>query len=244
MNIPLRKSNNNISFGVALYETSYSQAYLRECPNGNSPDKIVMQALQWHYPEPRGVDVLDLGAGDGRNALPIAQKGYNVTACEICPEGNEKIRILKEMFGLNNLTIKTDNILKRIRHKVKQYHFAFMAHVTQHFSPADLRLMMLNLHQQVKDKGYVLFDALIRKPGYEDFESTELDEMYGSAHFKQDDVTRIAGYSGFKILGILPDRNYNDRENTSYCRSALWGGANQSFNRPLELKWFLMQKKD
>lgn len=235
------KASNNLSFGVTIYPDGYSKMYKKGSPNGKEPDKFLLKVLDFHYPNPQGVDVLDLGAGDGRNAIPIAQRGYSVTANEFCPEANEKMYTLKSKLGLNKLTIKAQNILKRIKQKVKQFDFAFMSHITQHFSPADLRLSMINLNQQVKDKGIVVFDALVRKQGYENLNSTQQDEIYGNAHFRLEDIIRIVTFSGFKILGIFSFNN-DSKEDANYLHCAMWGKAEKELNRPIELKWFVLQK--
>ena len=237
------KKFNNVSFGVTISPTGYSKRYEQMNPNGTEPDKLVLKALHYYFPDPKQVDVVDIGAGDGRNALTIAKEGYSVTASEICPEAIGKLQVLKQLLNLDKLTIKSENIINRVKQKVKQFDFAFMSHVTQHFNCVDLRIAMLNLNKQVKEKGIVVFDALVRKSGYENFQSTQQDEIYGSAHFCLDDILRIAAFSGFKILGVFDDK-INEYNGGKYLHEGIWGKGKEKLNRPIDLKWFVFQKNN
>ncbi len=49
---------------------------------------------------PAGARVLDLGCGDGRNAIPLAESGFDVTAVDISEAGIAKINTLTRGRGL------------------------------------------------------------------------------------------------------------------------------------------------
>ena len=49
---------------------------------------------------PHGAKVLDLGCGEGRNALFLAQNGLDVTAVDISETGIDKLRRLADQKGL------------------------------------------------------------------------------------------------------------------------------------------------
>ena len=48
----------------------------------------------------RGAPVLSLGEGEGRNAVYVAEQGYDVTAVDISPEGLNKLRRLAAERGV------------------------------------------------------------------------------------------------------------------------------------------------
>ncbi len=50
---------------------------------------------------PVGAKVLDLGCGDGRNAIPLARAGFNVTAIDISKAGIQKLNTLSSLEGLS-----------------------------------------------------------------------------------------------------------------------------------------------
>ncbi|MEZ4238110.1 MAG: hypothetical protein R3F59_18580, partial [Myxococcota bacterium] len=56
---------------------------------GAHPDAAVLQAAA---ALPAGAKVLDLGAGSGRNAVPLAAAGHDVLAVEIAPSLVKKLR--------------------------------------------------------------------------------------------------------------------------------------------------------
>lgn len=80
---------------------TFEEIYKKEkCFWGINPDKYVA-ILSEHVHQGR---VLDLGAGEGRNSIYLAQKGFDVTAVDISQNGLEKInKIAKE----NRIVVKT-----------------------------------------------------------------------------------------------------------------------------------------
>jgi tellurite methyltransferase len=78
---------------------------------------------------PHGARVLDLGCGEGGNALFLARKGFDVVAIDIKKEGVEK---LKAQATLENLKIETlvedvDSYLK----KCKEFDVIFGINILQ-----------------------------------------------------------------------------------------------------------------
>lgn len=60
--------------------------------------------------------VLDLGAGDGRHALYLAEKGFQVTAVDASPSGLAKLQRLAETRGLTVQTAVADASTYSIDH--------------------------------------------------------------------------------------------------------------------------------
>jgi tellurite methyltransferase len=57
-------------------------------PWGDEPDKLVVDHIDDFLPD----SVLDLGCGDGRNALHLAQRGFAVTAVDIVRAAIDELR--------------------------------------------------------------------------------------------------------------------------------------------------------
>jgi 2-polyprenyl-3-methyl-5-hydroxy-6-metoxy-1,4-benzoquinol methylase len=69
---------------------------------GKSPAKFL--AENYHY-IPFGASVLDMGMGEGRNAVFLAQKGYKVTGVDISSVAVKKSLALAKEFGVQINTV-------------------------------------------------------------------------------------------------------------------------------------------
>jgi tellurite methyltransferase len=65
-------------------------------------------AVLKHLPPERPLRLLDLGCGEGRNAVFFARNGYRVTAVDISGEGIEKTRRLATESGVELAAIEAD----------------------------------------------------------------------------------------------------------------------------------------
>jgi SAM-dependent methyltransferase len=73
---------------------------------GEAPNAFVRSAAEEWLPD--GQDVLALGAGEGRNAVFLAQKGHAVTALDYADEGLRKTQRLATEAGAEIDTIQAD----------------------------------------------------------------------------------------------------------------------------------------
>src|SRR3989339_1064071 len=93
-NIALKDNgfNNKISFKAMSDPQVYNKHYgYNSTHNGKVPDEYILNKLNEYFPNPKNVKVLDIGAGEGRNALPIAKNGYKVTTYETSNRGCDNI---------------------------------------------------------------------------------------------------------------------------------------------------------
>ncbi|MCK5840813.1 MAG: methyltransferase domain-containing protein [Candidatus Sabulitectum sp.] len=86
-----------------FWEESYSSVKAKSF-GGTASDEIIdlMKLL------PAGARVLDLGCGDGRNAIPLAEAGFDVTAVDISEAGIGKLRTLTQDCGVFIQTVVAD----------------------------------------------------------------------------------------------------------------------------------------
>ncbi len=66
---------------------------------GKEPAPLVYRLLK-AMPPTKPLRVLELGSGEGRNAIFLARNGYNVTAVDISPSGVEKTLAWARRLGL------------------------------------------------------------------------------------------------------------------------------------------------
>ncbi len=95
-----------------FWEGSYSSINAKSF-GGTASDEIIdlIKLL------PAGARVLDLGCGDGRNAIPLAKAGFDVTAVDISKAGIGKLHTLIEDHGLFIQTVVADMSSYRIQGK-------------------------------------------------------------------------------------------------------------------------------
>lgn len=232
--------------------SEYDDRYNNSCKhNGSCEDVFVSSQLEKNFPCSDGIDVIDIGAGDGRNAIAIAEKGYNVTASELSGSGREKIKKTANSLDLD-VDVIGQNILTESGSK--KFDFGLMCLVTQHFSKEKLDQAFANISKIIKPEGIFVFNALVRNKGSEDLQNEypsaysgdyyqENCEEEGTCHFKQSDIIDTAEKSGFEVKEIV---EYNEpKENRPhYMNSCRWGTMinNPAFNRPVTLKWFVLEK--
>lgn len=84
-----------------LYERKYRK---EECYWGLKPSPIVTEILKYK----KGDDVLDLGCGEGRNALYLVKNGFNVTGVDISKTGIKKFLHLADKMNVKVKGIVSD----------------------------------------------------------------------------------------------------------------------------------------
>jgi len=106
--------------------------------------------------------ILDIGAGTGRIAIPIAQTGVNI----VCIEPSKAMQaIFKEK--LENLPHLKDRIVlikseAKDFHLPQQYPAAILSGCFDHFlSPMERYQVMNNIYKHLKAKGRIIFDVFL-----------------------------------------------------------------------------------
>ncbi len=91
----IRQSKNSQSF----WDRKYNQS---EYVYGKAPARFL--ARNFHY-IPQGARIIDMGMGEGRNAVFLARKGFKVTGIDISAVAVRKAKKLAREFGVRVNTI-------------------------------------------------------------------------------------------------------------------------------------------
>lgn len=76
----------------------YDQLYRTEANALGAPNKALLAAFETHLTPP--ARVLDVGCGQGRDALPLARRGHAVVGVDLSPAGIADLRAAGEAEGL------------------------------------------------------------------------------------------------------------------------------------------------
>lgn len=256
----INTNNCNIHFGIKLNGSEYLEySFCQNC-NGKNPDKFILSRLET-YPEKHQI-IFDLGAGQGRNTIPIAKKGHKIYAYEI---NNEGIRCIKDKAMLKKVEDRIEIIKTNILDDIdigKKADFVFMSHVSQHFNLDNFRQFFHNVAANIKSGGELVFDALVREKEYA--KKSDIDpnllpssaiskmERSGNANFEKNDIIQAAQQAGFKLVLESP---FHEKGlcRAWYEKSNSWGGGNILLNfieflagsdrkKPVKLTWFVFKK--
>jgi len=127
---------------------------------GEKPSQICFEVLKLIPPD-RELTLLDIGCGEGRNAVFFARNGYNVTAFDSSEKGLAKTRLLAEKAHVDLNIFKAD--LNEYRLDVN-FDIIFSTGVL-HYIPEKLRDKILsNYKDHTNHDGINAHSVLIHKP--------------------------------------------------------------------------------
>jgi ubiquinone/menaquinone biosynthesis C-methylase UbiE len=93
----------NVILPVEYWQNEFKTGW----KNGQYPDAHLLKFLEEHCPE-IGPKVLDVGSGDGRHLVPMAQLGFNMTGLELIQTGIDTTRKKLTNFGLSATLVQGD----------------------------------------------------------------------------------------------------------------------------------------
>ena len=142
-------------------ENVYDERYDKEGYYwGLKPSLTCLEVLRLMPPE-RPIRLLDIGCGEGRNAVFFARNGYDVTAFDSSAVGVEKTRRLAEEINVGIDVFQADVNEHRL---TEEFDVLFSTGVL-HYIPQDLREdVFSNYREFTKPGGMNVFSVLVKKP--------------------------------------------------------------------------------
>ncbi len=159
---------------------------------GKAPAKFLSQS--YHY-IPYGSSVLDLGMGEGRNAVFLAKKGYQVTGVDLSTIAVKKAQILAKEFGVK---------IKTVIANLDEYDFpenSFDSIICFYYVD---REMIAKIKKWLKPEGVIIYEGFTLKQRIKE-EKKDPEEYY----LKEAELLNL--FSDFKILKFeepLHQKNY------------------------------------
>jgi tellurite methyltransferase len=139
----------------------YEEAYKKdEYFWGIEPSNMCLKVLEI-MPPVRPLKLLDIGCGEGKDAVFFARCGYDVSAFDISDAGLDKVKRLADSSRVHVKTFKSDLQDYRLEEK---FDILYSSGVL-HYIKAELRdEIMANYKSHVNHDGIVAFHAFVKKP--------------------------------------------------------------------------------
>lgn len=162
-----------IEYTVSVETTSTASQYAgwvdhKEPPFGPYPDSRAVHVAKTLGP-PADAPVLDIGAGVGRNALPLARLGHPVIALDLTPEFCAAMERSAEEEGLS-VQVVGGNVVADEPPDLPSGHFALVlaSEVTSHFrSAAEMRRFVERCAGWLRPGGVLLANAFLGDAGFD-----------------------------------------------------------------------------
>jgi tellurite methyltransferase len=138
---------------------------------GKNPSQMCYRVLQLLPPD-RPLKVLDIGCGEGRNAVFFALNGYHVTAFDTSPKGVEKTRQLAAEVGVSVEAFEADINDYRL---TTPFDILFSTGVLQYVPPGRRCDLFANYRQWTNPGGVNAFSVFVRKPFVTEAPDSEKD---------------------------------------------------------------------
>jgi tellurite methyltransferase len=188
-------------FSKRTHRSYYNEHWRKEVPR-EQPSDIVAEAVKHVLPG----ETLDLGAGDGRNAVFLARNGFAVTAIDF---SETAVRVITERATKEHLPIHAE--LADIKHWAptpeQQYRVIVCTHLLQLFPAADARALLGRIQNATEPGGWNVIDAWINEG-----DQYRLNKTTGNFYVARGQMREL--YARWNIAF------YNEAETTLYKRDS------------------------
>lgn len=220
---------------------------------GVEPDARVW-ALAMSAQNPSAFPILDIGAGTGRNALPLARHGFSVDVIEVTTKFAEVIQTESLRDKLNIRIFKNDifDDIQGLRH---DYQLVILSEVASDFRTSEqLRKAFTLAAKSLATGGRFVVNTFLAKEGYmPDPSARELGQQCYSAIFTRDELLAAALDLNLELESDVSAYDYekanlppNAWPPTSWFEG--WASGQDVFGvareqTPIELRWLVYQKR-
>jgi SAM-dependent methyltransferase len=192
-----------ISTEISTIEDQYADWVKTRTPPlfGKHPDAKVMD-LARSLGAPAEVPVLDIGAGTGRNTLPLARAGFPTDAVELSPDLAAILTRDAENEALPVTLYRGDILDDGMTLPKDRYRLVILCEVVSHFrTTSELRKLFERASELLVSGGLLAFSVFLPVSGYQpDGLARELAQVFWCSLFSRDDLKEAAAGLGFSLL--------------------------------------------
>lgn len=139
----------------------YDQKYAQKAFYwGKIPSPFCLKVLEC-FPVDRPLRLIDIGCGEGRNAVFFARNGFQVTAFDLSETGVEKTKRLASDAGVSMDIFKADMLEY---HLGEMYDVVFCHGCLQYIPPDMRRDLLENYKQHTNPEGLNVLSVFVKKP--------------------------------------------------------------------------------
>lgn len=142
---------------VSIYEDEYKT---EEYYWGIEPGAVCYQVLEM-IPPTRRVKLLDIGCGEGKDAVFFARNGYDVTAFDISDAGIEKTKRLADRIGVHVHVFKADISDFRLD---SEFDVLYSSGVLHYIRPEYRGEIFDNYKKHTVPHGFHFLNVFVQKP--------------------------------------------------------------------------------
>lgn len=176
------------------FRTQYEKCYeTDEYYWGLEPASFLDDLVNATGKDPSELSVLDIGCGEGKDAVYLAGKGCKVTAFDITSSGIRKTRMLSDRFGVDVDAFEADINDFEISN---QFDIIYSTGTIQYLFDENIGPFFEKINHLTKEGGVVYFNVFVEKP----FLELPPDWDHEEKMWKTGDLFRYFG--DWKILNI------------------------------------------
>lgn len=250
----------SLTYKVTIEHSSVEDEYERWSKTrtpplfGSHPDAKIMDVARSLGPPPE-VNVLDVGAGTGRNSLPLAREGFNVDAIELAPALLEVLSRDAKAEGLPVHVIEGDAVADRIELKANHYQLIFLSEViASHIRDVpSCRSIFEDAAVALAPGGLLVFNAFIATQSYfPDDLARELSQVFWCVAFTHKDMKTAMEGLPFEFVSdeAVHEYEHDHLPTESWPPTGWFESWAQGLDlydltadkSPLELRWLVYRK--
>jgi 2-polyprenyl-3-methyl-5-hydroxy-6-metoxy-1,4-benzoquinol methylase len=205
---------------------------------------------------PAGSRVADLGAGTGRNSLPLGRAGYRVDAVEVTRSFVDIVNEAAAAAGLSDVVVAHhgDALPQEETLPVGEYGMVLLSEVVTHFRGlADLRAMFVRADRLLSPGGYLVFNGFVADDDYElDVVARELSQIHWSWIVVRDELDAASMELPFSLVSDDVVYDYEQARQPEWPPTGWfesWSRVRDVFAMtrdevpPVSLRWLVYQKR-
>jgi SAM-dependent methyltransferase len=205
--------------------------------------------------DPSQARALDIGAGTGRNALPLARLGHPITAIEPTPNFAQQLRGAASEEQLPVTVVEQDFLSPECVVDAGQYRLVVISEVLTHFSRIEeIRSVFSKLADALSPGGLVVANVFVTNDWYKpDALARQIGEMVWSCFYTPDELDFITSELPFETIADEPVLDYEKAKQPPKAWPPTvwfedWANGRNVFETnpglfpPLELRWLVFRR--